>query len=107
MLGLGYMRKGETDYTRQMLTELKETIDFAEYLTPKTKPNEKTNPKTKSEPEFRIWREVTGKFSVEATLVEKTSTDVVLRKKDGKIVTVPLLKLSTADVNFVSRSPSQ
>lgn len=109
MLGMGYMRKGETDDTRKTLTELKEIIDFAEYLAPKTKTAEKTIPKTKSEPkpELRIWREVTGKFSVEATLVEKTSTDVVLRKKDGKIVTVPLTKLSPEDVDFVSRSTSK
>ena len=35
MVGMEYMRKGETDYTRQMVPELKDTIDYADYLADK------------------------------------------------------------------------
>lgn len=100
MMGMGYMRKGETDYTRQMLPELKKTIDFDAYLGAKRKP------KTEAPSAFRTWRDSTGKFSVGATLVEKTKTHVVPRKRDGSTVTVPITTLSAADVEFVRRQAS-
>ena len=59
MMGMDYMRKGETDYTRQMLPELKKTIDFEAYLDAKKKP------KTEAPSAFRTWRDTTGKFSVD------------------------------------------
>jgi len=103
MLGMEYMQKGETDYTRQMLPELKETIGFAEYLALNSNPDSKTDPESKAETEFRMWRDMTGKFSVEATLVERTESNVVLRKKDGTTINVPITKLSTADVEYLDR----
>ena len=48
--------------------------------------------------EVRTWRDTTGKFSVEAELVEETETDVKLRKADGSIKTVPKKLLSKEDL---------
>ncbi|MEQ1905939.1 MAG: trypsin-like peptidase domain-containing protein [Pirellulaceae bacterium] len=51
----------------------------------------------KSAEVFRKWRDQSGKFEVEATLVTADTKQVVLKKKDGSIVTVPIDKLSDAD----------
>ncbi len=52
---------------------------------------------------YRIWRDASGSFSVEAMLVKSDGKSVQLKKKDGKIVTVPLEKLSDADKKFLSK----
>lgn len=49
----------------------------------------------------RTWTSANGKFSVEATLVRVQGDAVVLRKQDGKLVTVPLAQLSAEDRQFV------
>ncbi len=49
----------------------------------------------------RKWRDSAGKFSIDASMEHASSTEVKLKKADGKIVTVPLSKLSEADRMFV------
>ena len=50
----------------------------------------------------RKWTSSNGKFSVEADLVEVKGGSVELKKRDGKIITVPLAKLSKADRDFLA-----
>ncbi|EAQ80496.1 SHD1 domain-containing protein [Blastopirellula marina] len=99
MLGMDYTRNRESDYSRQMLPELKETIEYSKYLATKGKPLART-------PVFRTWKDSTGKFSVEAKLVKKSTTHVVLRKKDGATVNVAIANLSAADKEFLSGEAS-
>lgn len=49
----------------------------------------------------RTWSDSSGKFSVEAELVEVKDGKVVLKKADGSELTVPLAKLSAADREFL------
>ena len=49
----------------------------------------------------RKWTNDTGKFSVEAELVEAKGGNVRLRRRDGKIITIPVTKLSKDDQDFV------
>jgi hypothetical protein len=49
----------------------------------------------------RKWSDSTGRYSVEADLVRNGDEDVVLRKQNGSHVTVPLVKLSDADRQYV------
>lgn len=49
----------------------------------------------------RTWTDAKGKFRIEAEFVELKDGKVVLRKPDGKTISVPLGKLSTADQKFV------
>ncbi len=104
MLGMDYkdsrLRTSESDYSRQILPEIKDTIDFDAYLAAK---NQKPTP----QPVFRTWHDTTGKFSVEASLVTINDDNVVLRKRDGTTVSVPLIKLSTQDVEFVEKQPER
>src|SRR6476620_9228443 len=51
--------------------------------------------------ELRKWTARTGNFSAEAELVDVKEGNVVLKKADGTIVTVPLDHLSLADVRYV------
>ncbi len=51
--------------------------------------------------EVREWVDKTGKFKVEAELVESTDKGVKLRKQDGKIVTVPIDRLSQGDLDYL------
>jgi hypothetical protein len=50
---------------------------------------------------FRTWTDNTGSFKVSAEFVSFGNGKVKLRKQDGNEVTVPLERLSTADVEFV------
>jgi hypothetical protein len=52
----------------------------------------------------RTWRDATGKFSVDATFVSKTSTNLTLRKQDGKEVTLQIAKLSKEDVQWIKEN---
>ncbi len=49
----------------------------------------------------RTWTDSSEAFSVEAELVDFKDGKVSLKKTNGKIITVPLEKLSTADQRFV------
>jgi hypothetical protein len=47
--------------------------------------------------EWRIWKSADGKYTVEARLSELDGSVVVLEKRDGTVVRVPLEKLGEAD----------
>jgi mono/diheme cytochrome c family protein len=49
----------------------------------------------------REWTDDTGKFRVEADLVAVRNGRVILEKPDGKILTIPLERLSAADREFL------
>ncbi len=56
-------------------------------------------------PDYRTWTDSTGKFRVEAKLVETVGAKVKLqRQADGRVVEIPLSRLSKADQAFVRRS---
>jgi CubicO group peptidase (beta-lactamase class C family) len=50
----------------------------------------------------RTWRDSTSKFSVTAELVEVKDDHVVLKKADGKTVTVPIARLSASDRRYLA-----
>lgn len=50
---------------------------------------------------WRVWRDATGGFSVEAVLVAQTRTAVKLRKRDNTDITLPQEKLSKADRDYL------
>ncbi len=53
--------------------------------------------------EFRLWKDDTGMYSVEAVLVEidGNKNTVLLRKRDGRTVQVPIARLSQADQEYL------
>ena len=51
--------------------------------------------------ESRTWRDKTGKFSVQASLIRKESDQVVLKTSSGEEIKVPLSKLSASDVQYL------
>lgn len=54
-------------------------------------------------PAARKWRDKSGKFEMEAVLLEKTDKEVTLKKADGTTVTVPLDRLSDGDREFLQK----
>ncbi len=50
-----------------------------------------------------MWRDATGAFSVEAVFVHSDGKSVQLKKKDGKVITVLIEKLSEADKKFLAK----
>jgi S1-C subfamily serine protease len=52
--------------------------------------------------EFRTWTDKTGKFKVEAKLVAAIDDKVVLKRRDGDILTVPIASLSQPDQAFLN-----
>ncbi|MGB7343612.1 MAG: SHD1 domain-containing protein [Pirellulaceae bacterium] len=55
------------------------------------------NPKELSVGESRNWKDRTGKFTIQATLLKVESGNVTLKRTDGKEVTLPASQLSEAD----------
>src|SRR5687768_7731778 len=55
--------------------------------------------------ERRKWTSADGQFTVDAELVELKADAIVLRKGDGKTVSVPKLSLSDADRQFLKDLP--
>jgi S1-C subfamily serine protease len=51
----------------------------------------------------RTWKDNSGKFEIEATLVTSDAKQVVLKKTDGSIITVPIDKLSDSDQRFLKK----
>ncbi len=51
--------------------------------------------------EQRTWTDNTGKFSVDAELVEATPDSVVLKKATGELITVPVARLSENDRQYL------
>jgi len=55
----------------------------------------------------RTWTDSSGKFSIDAELVEVDGKTVVLKKADGEEVKVPLDRLSTRDQLFLKRQANE
>ena len=51
----------------------------------------------------RKWTDITGKFSVEAELVDVGDGKVRLKKENGKVVSIPIERLSLSDRSFVDQ----
>jgi len=65
------------------------------------------SPAASSEPRFRIWKDSTGKFEIEATLVSVENEVVRLIRKDKKEISLPLSRLSAADQKFIELSRTE
>ena len=52
---------------------------------------------------MRTWHAAVGSVTVEATFVELKSGKVALKKANGRIVKVPLEKLSPADQDYAKQ----
>ncbi len=50
----------------------------------------------------RVWKDASGQNEVRAELVRRTDDNVLLRREDGTLITVPLLSLSLKDQEFVT-----
>jgi hypothetical protein len=51
----------------------------------------------------RTWKDASGKFEIEARLVDRTDTKVKLKKADGKVIEVPIEKLGKADRDHLAK----
>lgn len=58
-------------------------------------------PKATKSP-YHTWTDVTGSFKVEARFVRRTDDTVVLERRDGKEVAVPIAKLSKKDRAYLA-----
>ena len=56
---------------------------------------------------LRTWTDLTGKFKIEARLDREDGDDIFLERNDGKIVQLPLAKLSEADREYLKESREQ
>lgn len=56
---------------------------------------------------YRIWRDVSGKFEVDAMLLSQTETHVRLRNRDDREIEVPIEKLSPKDRDFIAEIASK
>lgn len=54
------------------------------------------------EPEFRTWIDATGKHRTEAQFIELNGGKVTLKKRDGKVIAVPIEKLSEKDAKYAT-----
>ena len=52
---------------------------------------------------FRVWKDKSGKFKIEAQFVDSDGAKVKLQKKDGAMVEVPIEKLCDEDREFLDK----
>ena len=52
--------------------------------------------------ELRTWKDATGKFQVQARLVDRVGDQVRLETSQGRVISVPVDKLSEADQQFLA-----
>ena len=57
--------------------------------------------------EERTWSDASGKFKLDAELVEVKDGKAVLLSSEGKTVTVPIKRLSKADLAFIQAQEKQ
>ena len=57
--------------------------------------------------ETRKWTDASGKFAIEAELVQVADGKVTLKRADGELVTVPIETLSAADQAFLRARPAK
>jgi hypothetical protein len=56
----------------------------------------------------RLWTSSDGKFTVQATLVERSSDSIHIKRVDnGKVITVLIDKLSEADTAYLMQLPME
>lgn len=60
-----------------------------------------------SQDDYRLWKDSSGNFSVNAKLVEQRLGSVILEKENGDQITVQIKRLSAADQRFVRRQASK
>ena len=96
-VGMEYMNdpKG-TNYTKTILPELKEAIDYKGYLSRK-----RIAARKRSLLKERTWKDKTGKFSVAARFVAFKDGQVTLVKRGAKRITLPIAKLSDSDRKLI------
>lgn len=49
----------------------------------------------------RIWKDASGQNEIRAELVRRTGDNILLRREDGTVITVPLSSLSQQDQDFI------
>ena len=52
--------------------------------------------------EFRTWKDATGNFSVKAKLIEFDDENVKIEKEDGRVVSIPIEKISEDDLTYLA-----
>lgn len=72
---------------------------------PFLRPPAPSPPAAPAEPQLRTWTDSTGKHKIEAKLLESAGGQVKLQRADGKLVTLPHEKLSTADQEYLRGLP--
>jgi hypothetical protein len=86
----------------QAKSETKPAADKVATGTSNGKPGEGKSADVKSaEPEFRTWSDKSGKHKIEAILVERTAEKVVLKRRDGTLIPVPIAVLSQVDLDHL------
>lgn len=50
----------------------------------------------------RVWKDASGQNEIRAELVRRTGDNILLRREDGTVITVPLVSLSPQDQEFVT-----
>jgi hypothetical protein len=59
---------------------------------------------SKSSPVYRTWSDKTGAYKVEAAFVTRVDDHVILKRQDGKIITVPVATFSKADQDYLEKA---
>jgi len=93
LIGMDYMREGETQFIRDRLPEVRERVHYDDFKRNKNKPP----------PRYRVWKDSTGQFEVTAVLLDRSDGFVTLKKQSGETIRVPLAKISRHDMEYLAR----
>lgn len=74
---------------------------------PAKKPEPTNPPNVKLADGFRIWSSRAGEYQIEAKYVDQLNGQVRLKKKDGRLITVPVAKLSDFDQQWLKQKAGE
>jgi hypothetical protein len=74
---------------------------------PAAKPAETKTPKGSAPSKLHTWHDATGTFEVEAEFVKAEADKVTIKRTDGKIITLPIKKLSKDDQEYVEQQKNK
>lgn len=89
------MKTGQTEAViNQQLQAIKEVIKFDKYLAEKYELPIKSS-------DYRKWQHANGMFEIDTLLVGKKDDRVLLRRRDGTQLTMPISLFSTQDIEYI------
>ncbi len=95
IVSIGFYLKGSRMCSIQCIPVRTLAACFLVFATIASAPGQEASGKS------RLWSDATGKFKIDAVMLDRNANAVRLQKTDGRVITVPVSKLSKNDQDYL------